>query len=612
MNYFSKKIDTLLVSFSIIFLVVMVVFTLGSSRFITNGYDFLSQKLFHREFDLEKWLPTINSLFLAPLFGLIVVNAVIFPKYHESSKILLTSALLVIMLGSIVYTSIMTTDAHVNSDLAAEYLLAKQCFLEKSILPLGWHYSTEIYIVGKHLISAPMFLFTENLTIIKTLTSLFCCIVLFGSCWYVLSKLEVQHLWIKLLACTMIISPFSYLTWYVLQWGTFYIPHVVFSLFYIGLFLNLLRQSDMGKVKKITIVLFWGLAFLSGLSTIRYILNFQFPLALVMIIAKVLEKKNDITNIKVFWIQDKRIYYSVIALFFGGFGYICNNLVLQKLYSFSEWNTIAFCQLGDVSLLDIFRATLQVFGFQENISVMTPLGVVNILVYVMLLVIVVSLSKLVKIDINPLQKVFLQFFISSFLFNVFIYLNTEFIFRYLVNILVLIIPCIAIIMSNVMISQNMRYAVGVLCSIVLFTCSFATMQNTFISNENEDKMAVRDFLLSQEYEFGYGTFWNANVFNYLTNGKVDMGNIDKEYDEAGVPIITKEYGYDNWLTPKRYYSNDYGNKPIFLILSQAEYENAKDNATLSVGKEVYSDQYYKVFEYPSHQAFKESFTGNEI
>ena len=331
-----------------------------------------------------------------------------------------------------------------------------------------------------------------------------------------------------------------------------------------------------------------------------------------MIIAKVLEKKNDITNIKVFWIQDKRIYYSVIALFFGGFGYICNNLVLQKLYSFSEWNTIAFCQLGDVSLLDIFRATLQVFGFQENISVMTPLGVVNILVYVMLLVIVVSLSKLVKIDINPLQKIFLQFFISSFLFNVFIYLNTEFIFRYLVNILVLMIPCIAIIMSSVMISQNMRYAVGVLCSIVLFTCSFATMQNIFISNENEDKMAVRDFLLSQEYEFGYGTFWNANVFNYLTNGKVDMGNIDKEYDEAGVPIITKEYGYDNWLTPKRYYSNDYGNKPIFLILSQAEYENAKDNATLSVGKEVYSDQYYKVFEYPSHQAFKESFTGNEF
>ena len=44
----------------------------------------------------------------------------------------------------------------------------------------------------------------------------------------------------------------------------------------------------------------------------------------------------------------------------------------------------------------------------------------------------------------------------------------------------------------------------------------------------------------------------------------------------------------------------------------AEYEAARGNATLMVGKEVYSDQYYKVFEYQSHQAFKESFAGNEF
>ena len=612
MNYFSKKTDTLFVCFSIVFLVITVVFTLGSNQFITSGYDFLSQKVFHREFDLEKWLPTISSLLVAPLFVLIVVNAIIFPKYHESSKILLIVALLVVMLGSIVYTVAMTTDAHVNSDLAAEYLLAKQCFLEKSILPLGWHYSTEIYIVGKHLISAPMFLFTDNLTVIKTLTSLFCCLILFGSCWYVLSKLEIQKLWIKLLACTMIISPFSYLTWYVLQWGTFYIPHVVFTLLYVGLFLSLLKQSYGGMVKKTTIVLFFGLAFFSGLSTIRYILNFQFPLALVMVIAKVLERKNDITNIKLFWLSDKRIFYSITGLFLGGLGYIANNLVLQRLYSFAEWNTITFCQLGDVSLLDIFRATLQVLGFQENISVMTPLGIVNILVYVMVLIIVVSIFKLLKVNFSSLQKIFLQFFISSFLFNVFIYINTEFIYRYLVNILVLLVPCIAIIMSTDILSRNMKYAVGVLCAIVFFVSSFSVMQNRFAMNTNNDKVAVREFLVSQEYEFGYGTFWNANVFNYLTNGEIEVGNIDSKTNEDDIAVLADKYGYYNWLTPKRYYSNDYENKPIFLILSQAEYEIAKDNATLSVGKEVYSDQYYKVFEYPSHQAFKESFAGNEL
>lgn len=611
MNYFSKKMDAVLLSLSIVLFVITTVFTLGSNQLITISYDFLSQKILHREFDLEKWLPTIQSLFLAPLLLIVGANAFIFPKYRESSKITLISVLLAVMLGSIVYTVAMTTDANVNSDLAAEYLLAKECFLEKSILPLGWHYSTEIYILGKHLISAPMFLFTDNLAMIKTLTSLFCCFVLFGACWYVLSKLSIEKFWVKLLVCTLIICPFSSLTWYVIQWGTFYVPHVVFSLFYVGLFLELVRQTESGAVKKRTLFLFYGLAFLSGLSTIRYILNFQFPLTLVMILAKILEKETSIAEVQAFWFKDKKIFYSVVGLFLGGFGYIANNLVLQNLYSFSEWNTIAFCQLGDVALLDIFRATLQVFGFQEGVSVMTPMGIVNLLVYVLLSVLVVFLFKLVKSDIQPLQKIFVQFFVSSFLFNIFIYLNTEFIFRYLVNILLLVIPCIAIMLSTTILTRNAKYAVGVLCGIVLIVSSFSTMQSEFSSNENEGKMAVRDFLLSQDYEFGYGTFWNANVFNYLTNGKIEMGNLDKEYNDEGTSVIPKEYGYDNWLTPKRYYSNDYGNKPIFLILSQAEYEASKDNATLQVGQEVYSDEYYKVFEYPSHQAFKESFSGNE-
>ena len=165
----------------------------------------------------------------------------------------------------------------------------------------------------------------------------------------------------------------------------------------------------------------------------------------------------------------------------------------------------------------------------------------------MLLVIVVSLFRALKTKIHPFQKIFLQFFISSFLFNVFIYLNTEFIFRYLVNILVLVVPCVAIMMSTKELTSNTKYAIGVLCSIVFFTCSFATMQSQFALNANEDKVAVRDFLLSQDYQVGYGTFWNANVFNYLTNGKIDMGNIDKANNEKGVAVITREYEYDYLL-----------------------------------------------------------------
>ena len=55
MKQFSKKTDTLLLSLSILFFIIAAVFTLCSSQFIDWGYDFLAQKILHREFDLEKW-----------------------------------------------------------------------------------------------------------------------------------------------------------------------------------------------------------------------------------------------------------------------------------------------------------------------------------------------------------------------------------------------------------------------------------------------------------------------------------------------------------------------------------------------------------------------------
>lgn len=88
-----------------------------------------------------------------------------------------------------------------------------------------------------------------------------------------------------------------------------------------------------------------------------------------------------------------------------------------------------------------------------------------------------------------------------------------------------------------------------------------------------------------------------------------MGNIASDDNDEGIAVIAKEYGYYSWLTCKGYYTHDYGNKPIFLILSQDEFEAAAENAAVLAGQEVYSDDFYRVFEYPSHQAFKESFAG---
>ena len=86
MNYFSKKNSIILVSLSSVFLLFGTILILCSGQLIDLTYSILSQKIFHREFDLTKWLPTLESLFLFPIFIVVAVNALIFQNTRTNIK----------------------------------------------------------------------------------------------------------------------------------------------------------------------------------------------------------------------------------------------------------------------------------------------------------------------------------------------------------------------------------------------------------------------------------------------------------------------------------------------------------------------------------------------
>lgn len=614
MNYFSKKTEYTLLGLSFVGLLISAFFIFYSGSLLYVVENLLETKVFHREFDLARWSDTINALLAFPVFIVIVIDALLFLKFSNRTKVILLLLYGVVVIFFILTCCYNRSLEFMDSDMASEILLAKECFLEKSFWPKSWNYSTEIRLLNTQLITAPIFAFTSNLVIIKTISVILLSLLLPLSLWFLLTQLEIKVLWQKLLWCLLILCPWSGEMWRIVQFGSYYIPHIVIAFLVIGLFFGLTYRNLSKKKKEIFFILYIFLSFTSGLAGIRYILYFQFPLALTLISLEVnnLFKEQRVFCIKQFFIENKAVFYSCLALVLGGLGYIFNTLVLSSLFSFADFNTTAFTTIGDVSFPEVQNAIMGILGYKNEVSVFTPSGIINILLYVGLSFFILTLIAKLKFSVQGSTNVFLLFCIIMFIFNAFVFINTEFIGRYFILLLVFLIPCIAVLCQSGEIGCIRRYIASISFVIVLLSSSFITYEYILCSDNNTSKYPVRDFLLSQEYEFGYGTFWNANVFNYLTNGKIDMGNLDKENNEEGIAVITQKYEYDNWLTPKRYYSNDYGNKPIFLILSQAEYEIAKDNATLSVGKEVYSDQYYKVFEYPSHQAFKESFTGNEF
>lgn len=309
---------------------------------------------------------------------------------------------------------------------------------------------------------------------------------------------------------------------------------------------------------------------------------------------------------KDFFIENKLVFYSIVGLLTGGIGFVFNN-ILQRIYSFHKWSVFLFNSPGDITLTEIFGSALQSLGYKSGVMLFTPDGVVNVLVYIAIVLVIVMMVDALKKDIPQNQKIFLLFAIVAFGFNTFIFMSTEFTPRFFIPVLIYIVPCIAILISNTSLGDIKRYVLGVLFAVILFTSSFSTVQTVINSNTNKDKEGVANFLRNSDYTFGYATFWNANVFTFLTNGKVEMGCLTREKFGQSVPIPHK-YTYEKWLTPDRYYEADYkNNEKIIMIASVDEYEEDTSLRIYSSGNLIYHDNFYRVYEYKNHDAFRNGF-----
>lgn len=604
---FSKKTEIILISLSIFAIFISTLLVIFANQFYSIIYDILSTKIFHREFDFNKWLPSIESFFLIPSFLVITVNALIFVKYSEKSKLTLLSVLAIDLLFLILFVNYAATDFTIDSDLASEVLLGKQCIKEKTLWPREWYYSTEFRFLNTQIFSALAFLFTDNFNAVKTIQSFFCILALFFAMYFLLNQLSIKKTWVKFLTCILTVIPWSWISWHVSAGQNYYIPHAVFSLIYLSIFLKLTNNENLLH-KKFWISFFFIWAFLSGMSTIRYIIIFTLPLAIAILWIEGRDKTSatKITDFKNFWIKNQNVFLSISGLIVSGIGYIFNNLIFQKIFTFHQWNSMNFNKFGETTLSDILIGLLETFGYKQEIAVLTPNGIINILVYASLFLCALYIVLSLKKTLPKSNRILLVFFISTFLFNTFLHLNVDYINRYYYPILIYVMPCISVISFNSDLSNLRKWVLSVTWSIILLTSTYSTLQHIIAVDNNKNRHASIEFLKEKDYEFGYATFWNSTVVTYLTNGKIKIGNLTCDRKNGEV-IITPKYDFTKWLSPKDWYTNDYDNKPIFLLVEQSEYNLTNDYELYKNGKLVYEDEFYKIYEYENHQSFKNAF-----
>lgn len=605
MKPFTKKQNIIFLILSFVFFLLTFIPVIYSNNLLQILHPFLENKVFHRTFELGKWTDTINALIAFPIFFVILIDTIIFLRFSNKSKTIL---LIFYGICFLIFTGIiisMTSYNYIDSDEVSELLLAKECYLQKYFWPTQWHYSTELRTLNAQIISAPLFLFTSNLHLIKIITAEILIFLMALSLFFFLSELKIQELWMKLLACLWIIVPFSWVLYRFLHFGNYYIPHVSIIFCFLGLFYGLIFNDYSKKKKTVYLILFCLLSFIAGVSGIRYILYFEIPLAILYFWRQtynLFEEKQKF-NFKQFFFGNIKIKTTFISLIFAIFGYFLNSFVLNKFYSYSNWNTARFNPYGDITFTRFFGELLTVFGYQHNVSVFTPGGVVNVLLFVFIVFFIICFIKAYKTETSEKNKDFLSFLLIMTVFNCFIFKNTDqFYNRFLILPFIFVLPCIILFIKNPAIKTLYKGIITFSFTIIVLTSTVLVYESFLNEKRNDDKIGITNFLKNNDYHYGYASFWNANVFTYLTDGKIEVANLDR--DEADF----YNFHIHKWLTPERYCTDDFGgNEKMILIVTKDEYTKSSDAKLFSNGKLVFRDDYYYIFEYKDNKTFKESF-----
>jgi hypothetical protein len=134
--------------------------------------------------------------------------------------------------------------------------------------------------------------------------------------------------------------------------------------------------------------------------------------------------------------------------------------------------------------------------------------------------------------------------------------------------------------------------IPVICMLLIITSNIITMENQSTTNAQLNTLA--EYLENNNLEYGYATFWQANIVTLLSDSEVKVRNIS--VDEEGYSI----YAYQTNLN---WYGNATGYNRYFVVLTATEYANYYENSTtIERATEVQTCGTYKVLIY-DHNIF---------
>ena len=499
-----------------------------------------------------------------------------------------------------------------DSDMAAEMMFSKLLAEEGHVFATPrWYYSTEFRFLYTQLIMGPLFHLTDNWHLIRAITNILFYLFLLGAYFYFMKPFGVRRHW-TVLSSVLLLLPFSETMMTHMQMGNTYMPHVILIFLFFGMFLRL-AGGKLKKGRKCEILFFYfALGIICGVSGVRYLLALQCPLLLTAALFfgrsesfGAFRREMTKERRRRMWKSREAGYlgYGALGAFAGVLGYGINVMYVSRQYVFQTYEATNFIALYQgvffERLQNALGCLLMLFGYIPDKGFLSLRGLVTLAAFVILAVLIYCVRRVYRLRgrAEADDRFFTVLFLAAaFALNVFVFVFTTstMVPRYYITLFIFTLPALVFYMEEKEPAFD-RAAVAVLLGGCLLLATAKTVFSFIGTDKNEDKYQVAAFLEENGYHFGFATYTNGNIITEITNGAVEIGNVNgPEYLE-----------YFTWSSPMKYYEEDYHDGEVFLLLTLAEETEFAEAESLRVGERVYGDENYAVYVFESRQQLRD-------
>lgn len=502
-----------------------------------------------------------------------------------------------------------------DSDLAAEMVLANHLNRTCRILSRDWFYSSELRVFeSQWFYRIGLLISPGNWHMARVIAAVLIYIAFIAVILFFAESIGLGNYapW----TAAILMWPFG--RWYLVYglYGTYYLIYMMFSMAATGILLRLCRLERAGvtgRSRKIKIGLYYIAGLFcsvgSGLNGVKQTMVYFGPLfltgAVLLFLAGRREKAATFSEL---WNRCRtESLFAVNGTLFSAAnvaGYLINLKILSRIYSYDSYDYMVFLDERQYRLYDIWMDFLRLFGYEADIEVLSGRGIASglgIAFACLFLICLLQLCRRFK-ELEPGAQATVLLFIFGMTLGALVYCTMGY---YKVYYWLPMMPfAVAVIVLELKTEAfSTRYfRNGVLAAVALILPVLAWGS---VRQETEKPLfttggyrELTDYLLENDLTEGYASFWSSAVLREMSSDRIQTWTLYNVEDNF------VKYG---WLQEKEKKETDPEGR-CFLILNEVWDCRAEDSALIQYGSGelVYEDGPIQVYEFEAPERIREA------